>query len=178
VSVPPLRRQVLVVADPATAYRVFVHDIGARWPIASHGCFGAEATIAFDGERFVETAPDGRTAVWGTVTESREPSRVAFTWHPGRDAGAATHVEVTFAPAGEGTLVTLVHTGWEAYADPEAARSDYGRGWPKVLGRFAAVVSGVWRRRRDRPRRRERTGPTTAGEPRPTRDPMRPSGRR
>lgn len=134
-NVPPLRRQVLVACDPATAFRHWTDDIGAWWPVVSHSCFGEGSRVAFDGDRIVETSATGQTALWGTVVEVDEPSTLAFTWHPGRDAGTATRVTVSFTATAEDgvTLVTLVHTGWEVLADPAAARSEYSRGWFTVL---------------------------------------------
>jgi uncharacterized protein YndB with AHSA1/START domain/uncharacterized protein YciI len=141
-NVPPLRRQVLVACDPATAFRLWTDDIGAWWPVASHSCFGEGSHVAFDGDRIVETSSTGETALWGTVVEVDEPSTLAFTWHPGRDAGTATRVTVSFtATADDGvTLVTLVHTGWEVLADPTAARSEYSRGWFTVLDGLTGVA--------------------------------------
>lgn len=144
-TLPPLRREVLVSCAPATAYTLFVDDIGSWWPVASFGCFGEGSTVSFDGERFVETGPDGQTAVWGTITEAAPPRRVAFTWHPGLDPAAATHVAVTFTSTGDPdvALVTLEHTGWEAYAEPAAARDNYAGGWVTVLGRLVAALPAV-----------------------------------
>jgi uncharacterized protein YciI len=72
------------------------------------------------------------------------PEAVAFSWHPGYSADRASRVEVTFAAAGSGqTLVTLTHTGWEAFADPAAARAEYDQGWPFVLERYAQHVAGA-----------------------------------
>lgn len=136
---PPLRREVIVAADPATAHRLWVEQIGAWWPVASHGVFGAAATVAFEGGEIVETSASGERAVWGTVTVSEPPGRLAFTWHPGRSPDAATLVELAFEDVGDGrTRVTLTHTGWEAYDDPAAARQDYADGWPLVLGALAS----------------------------------------
>lgn len=138
-SLPPLRRQVLVACDQPTAYRLFLGEIGSWWPLGTHGCFGAGGSLAFDGERIVETGPAGDIAVWGTAIDVDEPRAVTFTWHPGREADAATRVTVSFTPTGDpdATLVTLEHAGWEIYADPEAARDDYAGGWVTVLGRYA-----------------------------------------
>jgi uncharacterized protein YndB with AHSA1/START domain len=62
-----------------------------------------------------------------------------MTWHPGFEAERATLVEVTFSGTVEGgTLVELVHGGWEALGEgATAARTGYEQGWPMVLGRFA-----------------------------------------
>jgi activator of Hsp90 ATPase-like protein len=69
-------------------------------------------------------------------------STVAFTWHPGQPAERASHVEVTFAAADVQTLVSVKHTGWDAFADPAAARAEYDHGWPLVLGRYQEHVAG------------------------------------
>lgn len=138
-TLPPLRRQVLVGCDQSTAYRLFLAEIGSWWPLATHGCFGAGGSLVFDGERIVETGPDGDVAVWGTVVARDEPRAVTFTWHPGRTAEAATQVTVTFTPTGDpaSTLVTLQHSGWEIHADPDAARGEYAGGWVTVLEHYA-----------------------------------------
>jgi uncharacterized protein YndB with AHSA1/START domain/uncharacterized protein YciI len=137
-SLPPLRRQVLVGCDTATAYRLWLDDIGTWWPLERFSCFGDGARVSFQGEQIIETAPSGETALWGSITEAREPSLLSFTWHPGRDAAQATHVTVSFTPTSDeaATLVTLVHTGWEALADPAAGRAEYGEGWLEVLDRL------------------------------------------
>ncbi len=135
---PPIRRQVLVDADPATAFTVFTTSLGRWWPLAELSVFGTGATVAFTDEQIVETAGNGETSVWGTVSSWQAPDVVAFSWHPGRKPELAGHVEVTFVAAGEQTLVTLTHTGWETYEDPAAARAEYDSGWPTVLGRFKA----------------------------------------
>jgi Activator of Hsp90 ATPase homolog 1-like protein len=66
---------------------------------------------------------------------------VAFTWHPGRPAERASHVEVTFAAVGAQTLVWLEHTGWDAFDDPAAARAEYEHGWPLVLDGYQEHLS-------------------------------------
>ncbi len=88
------------------------------------------------GCQLVEQAATGQQAVWGTVTRWEPPAAVAFTWHPGRMPDRPSHVEVTFTATGPQTLVTLVHSGWEVYADPAAMRAEYDHGWPIVLGHY------------------------------------------
>ena len=135
-AIPPIRREVLVDADPAVAFEVFTAGIGLWWPIAEKSVYGAGGTVAFAGGQIVEQSPDGQRAVWGTVTRWEPPTRVAFTWHPGYAPERASHVEVAFAAAGPQTLVTLTHTGWDVFADPADARAEYDRGWPIVLDRY------------------------------------------
>jgi uncharacterized protein YndB with AHSA1/START domain/uncharacterized protein YciI len=136
-SIPPIRREILVDADPAVAFEVFTDGLGDWWPLGEHSVHGQGGTVAFDGGQIVERSADGEAAVWGTVTRWEPPAAVAFTWHPGRAAQRASHVMVTFAAAGAQTLVRLEHAGWEAFDDPAAARVEYEHGWPLVFGRYA-----------------------------------------
>jgi uncharacterized protein YciI len=135
-TVPPIRREILVDTDPVTAFEVFTARIGLWWPLAELSVYGAGATVTFTDGQVIERSADGHTAVWGTVTRWEPPGAVVFTWHPAQPAERASHVEVTFAAAAEQTLVTLEHVGWDAFADPAAAREEYDHGWPMVLDRY------------------------------------------
>ena len=159
-TVPPVRREIIVDADPAAAFEVFTAALGQWWPLDELSVYGKGATVAFADGRIVERSADGEAAVWGTVTRWEPAAAVAFTWHPGQPAERASRVLVTFAPvpgpAGAGptaagqTLVRLEHTGWDAFADPAAARAEYDHGWPLVLDRYREHVSaggeddGTW----------------------------------
>jgi uncharacterized protein YciI len=132
----PIRCEVLVQLAPDEAFELFTSRIGEWWPLAEHGVFGAGGTVAFTEGQIVETF-EGRTSVWGRVTEWEPGVRVAFTWHPGRQADSASAVSVSFsAREADQTLVVLEHAGWEAFDDPTAAREEYNHGWPRVLGRY------------------------------------------
>lgn len=139
---PPIHREVLVAAAPATAFDVFTAGIDRWWPVAELSVFGAGATVAFVDGRILERSAEGETAVWGTVTRWDPPEAVAFTWHPGKDPERASHVDVSFTVADEGTLVVLEHSGWEVFAEPAVARDEYGQGWPGVLGHYRDAVEG------------------------------------
>ena len=134
-TVPPIRREILVDADPVTAFEVFTGHLGRWWPLGELSVYGDGdgATVAFADGQIIERSADGQLAVWGTVTRWEPPGTVAFSWHPGQAAESASHVEVTFAAAASQTLVTVEHSGWEAFADPAAARAEYDHGWPMVL---------------------------------------------
>ena len=124
-----------VDATPETAFAVFTERIGEWWPLERYSIFGAEATVAFEDDRIVERSPSGETRIWGEILEVEAAARVRFTWHPGRpDDEEPTEVEVTFVADGDGTLVTLVHSGWERVSEERrAGRADYENGWPGVL---------------------------------------------
>jgi uncharacterized protein YndB with AHSA1/START domain len=137
----PLVKKVRVEATVEEAFRRFTHEMGTWWPMAVHSV-SREAcrTVRFGsavGADLVEEAEDGSIHVWGTVTAWDPPSRVSFTWHPGRDANGSQDVTVSFEPDGAGTLVRLVHTGWERLGDAAAeTRQGYDAGWDGVLGLF------------------------------------------
>jgi hypothetical protein len=137
-SVPPIRREIHVEATPAVAFRVFTDRIGQWWPLSEFSVYGAGATVSFADGELVEVGPAGERSVWGSVTVWQPGERLAFTWHPGRTPDRAGLVTLTFREAATGTVVTLVHSGWEAFADPAGARAEYDSGWPTVLGRYAA----------------------------------------
>ncbi|GAA3834924.1 hypothetical protein KACC15558_13560 [Brevibacterium ammoniilyticum] len=142
-SLPPIHREIVVHADPATAFAVFTERIGAWWPLDSLSISGTGATVAFVDGVLVETAPDGTTSPWGEVTEWVPPKRLAINWHPGHDPEQASQVSVEFTAVGDQTLVVLEHAGWERFADAVAARQEYDAGWPKVLSRYQAAVGGT-----------------------------------
>ena len=94
------------------------------------------------GGRFrVDVTGDGDVAL-GTFLEIDPPRRVVFSWGWERPEAAfgpgETVVEVTLTPAGEGTLLRLVHRGLPARAQRRSAE-----GWEHYLRRLALAASGV-----------------------------------
>ena len=131
-SFPPIVRQVVVKALAERAFARFTDEIHTRWPLASHSVLEGEAeSLSFEGRvggRIVERGPDGRECVWGTVVAWEPPRRVAFTWHPGREAGhqarlrpepARAPPEYSAGPRGSRTAPT-------APASPRALGGDGG----------------------------------------------------
>ncbi len=142
-TVPPISREVLVDAGPQIAFDVFTGDIGRWWPVAELSVYGAGGTVTMADEEIVERSPDGHSALWGTITRWEPPFALSFSWHPGQLPNGASHVEVTFTAAGEQTLVTLTHSGWDTFDDPAAARAEYEQGWPLVLTQYAGQVQNA-----------------------------------
>ena len=139
---PPVLRAAHVARPVDEAFAVFTRQIGAWWPLPTHGAFGADAGgLAFEDGLLVERALDGRTCVWGEVLSWEPPHRIVLSWHPGRGPGHASEVEVRFAAVdGGGTRVELEHRGWERFgADAVARRRGYvGPGaWGHVLDHYA-----------------------------------------
>jgi uncharacterized protein YndB with AHSA1/START domain len=148
-AIAPLVRQVTVALAPERAFDLFTRRVDTWWPLASHSMGGATSrALRLDEDGFVETLGDGRECPWGSVLAWEPPSRLAVTWHPGGSAETATLVEVTFVPEGSGTLVRLVHSGWERLPADRlggpGAYGGYAEGWTYVLGRLAATAPTGW----------------------------------
>ena len=136
--IAPVRKSVTVAIAPLQAFELFTRDIGTWWPLATHSVgLVRSARLSFGsavGDQLVETLADGTTEEWGTVLQSEIPRRIAFSWHPGRSPLEATQVEVTFTPDSTGgTIVELVHSGWERWEDGETQAANYREGWDPVL---------------------------------------------
>lgn len=141
-SVEPVVKEITVGWPVDRAFERFTAEIGRWWPLGSHSVGQERArTCAFEpraGGRLYETTGDGSEHVWGHVTIWDPPRRVAFTWHPGRDADTRQEVEVAFDPVDGETRVRLVHAGWERLGEEaEETRARYVPGWDFVLDRYA-----------------------------------------
>jgi uncharacterized protein YndB with AHSA1/START domain len=146
-------KTVAVPLPPEAAFELFTAGMAQWWPLETHsvaadtheGRVRAE-TVTFEpgpSGRIIETMSDGSQCEWGRVQAWDPPHRVAFSWKPNLGDGPATHVEVTFSPTGTGTLVELVHTGWEAFGpSAEDRRRGYDTGWEPVLRRLVAAAGG------------------------------------
>jgi hypothetical protein len=143
--IAPVVKSVEVACAPDRAFELFTSGIGQWWPLLTHSVYGEEAASvvmgAGIGTEIVETSAAGQRSSWGTIV-AWEPGRsVAFTWHPGLPVEETTDVVVRFTPTARGTLVELVHTGWERWEDPGSKRDNYDAGWVSVMARFADRAS-------------------------------------
>ena len=150
VSIEPVVKTITVACTPQDAFRYFTNDFGMWWPSATQSvvAYASEfkdkpASVIFeqrDGGRIFECARSGEEHLWGTLLAWEPPTRVAFSFHPGRDANEAQRVDVTFSPVPEGTIVVLTHSGWDKLsANAQKARDSYHQGWESV---FVATYRG------------------------------------
>ena len=141
---PPVIRSAWVRRPPQEAFSIFTDNIGAWWPLPTHGLFGDRAGgLSFHNGHLVEMAVDGTKAVWGQIRVWEPPSRVVLSWHPGSEETEASEVEVLFTPQDGGTQVVVEHRGWEAFgANAMARRRGYvgPNAWGYVLDHFANGV--------------------------------------
>jgi uncharacterized protein YndB with AHSA1/START domain len=143
---------VLVPLAPQAAFELFVERFSDWWPRDSHHISDGAATGMLEpreGGRFYERADDGSECDWGYVRELKAPERLVLAWHLtpqwrfDPDPAAATEVEVTFDPEGDGTRVTLEHRGFEVHGDAgpglrESVSSEGG--WPALLEKYRAAA--------------------------------------
>ena len=145
VSIEPVVKTVTVACTPEEAFRYFTADFATWWPAATHSVVAyasqfkdKPATVVFEPRvsgRIFERTRAGEEHSWGSVVVWQPPTRVAFSFHPGRDDKEAQTVEVTFSAALEGTRVVLTHSGWEKLSDnARQARDSYNQGWEGVFG--------------------------------------------
>jgi uncharacterized protein YndB with AHSA1/START domain len=72
------------------------------------------------------------------------PRRLAYLWHIYGPREDATEVEVTFAPEGHDTAVTIVHRGWERLGARGPAGQGRGRqGWAGLLPHYRRAVHAL-----------------------------------
>jgi uncharacterized protein YndB with AHSA1/START domain len=147
----PVRKSLTVPAAPARAFEVFTAGFGRWWP-ASHSIGDSplrEGVLECrPGGRWYGSLEDGTEAMWGEVLAWDPPGRVLLAWRIGADwkydPSLLTEVEVTFAPDGGGTLVTLEHRKLENMGEGagslrEAFESDGG--WMGLLRLYASAVA-------------------------------------
>lgn len=143
-TIPPVEKSIVVPWDPEAAFERFTARIHEWWPLRTHAVEPDRARSCAieprEGGRIYETLDDGSERPWGTVTVWEPPRRLAFTWHPGRDASTRQEVAIAFLPEEDGTRLELVHTGWERLRErAEETRRQYSPGWDHVLGLYAGA---------------------------------------
>ena len=135
----PVEKSVRVSLTQAEAFKLFTDGIASWWPLATHSVSGDRAVCCTVeprvGGRIYETGSGGRQILWGAVIAWEPPSRLVFSWHPGREAEGAQEVEVLFEAHEGGTRIVLTHRGWQKLGDQaESNRRRYDTGWDTVLG--------------------------------------------
>ena len=144
--VEPIRKQLMVGLQVETAFKLFTEGMGRWWPLLTHSVGEEQAETCFlegwVGGRIVEVLKDGSQSEWGRVLTWEPHQRVSFRWYPGREPDTAQEVAVTFSEIPTGTLVELVHVGWETLGDKALKiRDSYDTGWDLVLTKYVAQAS-------------------------------------
>jgi uncharacterized protein YndB with AHSA1/START domain len=138
-----------VAVPPDVAFEVFTAELDRWWRPgpAFRGYVAGELILEprLDGRLFERRSSDARAPVLerGRVLVWEPPTRLAFSWRAGNfEAHESTRVEVIFELQGEGTCVTLRHSGWAALRPDHPVRHGttgiatvhmIGRWWGELL---------------------------------------------
>ncbi len=141
----PLEVSFTVECSPEHAFDTWARRIGTWWP-KGHSVSGDPGlTVVLEprvGGRIFERTPDGEEHEWGEVLAWDPPHRLTYLWHIRLDRADATEVTIAFAGDAAGTLVTIVHRGWERLgAKGEEWRDRNRRGWGGLLPHYRAACS-------------------------------------
>jgi uncharacterized protein YndB with AHSA1/START domain len=147
-----VRRDITVQAAPEKAFRVFTERFDSWWPRSHHIAEPemAEAIIEpREGGRWYERGVDGSTCDWGEVLTWDPPHRLVLSWRIGgdwqleSDPAAASEIEVTFTPEGDGTRVQVEHRHFERHGATAAALAEGvggDGGWNGLLKRYEEAL--------------------------------------
>ena len=73
-TLAPVIRAAWVQRTPSDAFAIFTDEIGAWWPLPTHGLFGSDAGgLGFRDGLLIEHATDGRETTWGEIPAWNEP---------------------------------------------------------------------------------------------------------
>jgi len=147
VKIEPVRKQLKVGLSVERAFELFTTGIGKWWPLLTHSVGEERAETCFFegwvGGRIVEVLKDGSQSEWGKVLAWEPFHQVIFQWYPGREPDTAQEVMVTFSEIPGGSLVELIHTGWESLGgEALAKRNGYEKGWDYVLAKYIIAANG------------------------------------
>ncbi|MEO0979336.1 MAG: SRPBCC domain-containing protein [Pseudomonadota bacterium] len=144
-SLEPVTVVAKINRSPSETFDAFLSKVSHWWPLETHSVSPylgepAPETVVierYEGGKIFEISTKGDHRIWGTILNYQEGKRVTFSWHPGSPEHEATTVSVAFDLADDGkTIVTLVHSGWEARGDKAAEiRGNYLTGWTDIIQR-------------------------------------------
>jgi uncharacterized protein YndB with AHSA1/START domain len=104
-----LTRTISLNCNVAHAFAVFTDKIDLWWPRGHRKTTDGRLRLQLvTGGALIDRAPDGSEWRMAEVVEIDPPTLLKLDWYPGSPA-APTAVEIRFAPATEGTVVTVTH---------------------------------------------------------------------
>jgi hypothetical protein len=151
-TVEPIRKQILVEASQAHAFRVFTDGIDRWWPREHHiGKSPLKRSVLEPGVngRWYAICEDDSQCDVGKVLAWEPPGRLLLAWQINGDwrydAAFVTEIEVRFIVEGpKRTRVELEHRNLERYgvAAPAIRKTiDSPGGWGGILASFSRVAS-------------------------------------
>lgn len=151
-AVAPVRKEVVVNASAAHAFRVFTEGVDRWWPRQHHiGKSPLKRAVIEPekGGRWYSICEDGSECDIGAVLVWDPPRRLVLSWQINGewkfDPSFHTEVEVTFTADGPAKATVVVeHRNLEAYGKQAAAiREMIGAdsGWGLIVSNFARVAN-------------------------------------
>ena len=135
-----IQRTVEVAHPPARVWAALTTAEGlGAW-------FGNEATIDLRPGGSARMTWTNGFAVDMRVERVEEPTVFGFTWQIEElpdDDPRRTYVEFTLEPAGGGTRLTVVETGFETTSDPAGNLESHRTGWNSELDKLVALLDGA-----------------------------------
>jgi uncharacterized protein YndB with AHSA1/START domain len=134
-----------IEVEPELAFAVFTRELDTWWGRGPQYRFLApyQGTLVLEpgvGGRLIHVADEaaGRVFVVGQIEVWEPPHRLALTWRlPNFESDQTTRVRVSFEPIGDGTRVSVTHSGWDALPARHPAR--HGR-----TGHHFVMMRGQW----------------------------------
>jgi uncharacterized protein YndB with AHSA1/START domain len=135
-----------VAVPQDVAFQIFTEDIdrwwrrGLRYRVASgdRGFLHLEPRLGGKIYESFDSASGAKVFETGEIIAWEPPARLVFSWRASNFAAAElTEVEVSFAPRGDSTLVTVTHRGWAAI------RPDHPVRHGKDVSAFLRLM-GLW----------------------------------
>ena len=106
---------------------------------------GGRADLEEGGDYVLEANSHGREGeklCWGKVLEMKKPERLVHTFTHAHLKGAETTCTWTLEAVKGGTILTLVHDGWEAFEEaPFGMASNHDKGWDEHFARLRTVAN-------------------------------------
>jgi uncharacterized protein YndB with AHSA1/START domain len=80
----------------------------------------------------------GGTPHYGRFIDIERPGRIQYSWMSPNTLGEESMVTVTFQAKGEGTLLTLLHSG----LPNDAMAKAHEKGWNSIFDKFSNIFAG------------------------------------
>jgi DNA-binding transcriptional ArsR family regulator/uncharacterized protein YndB with AHSA1/START domain len=139
-AMTPLEIEFTVACTPAHAFDVWTAKTTLWWPSGHSVSTDPDLTVTFEphaGGRIFERTSTGTEHDWGEILDWEPPHLLRYLWHLRADRRDATEVEIRFTAADDGTLVTIVHRGWERLGAAAHEWRDRNRqGWAGLLPHY------------------------------------------
>jgi Activator of Hsp90 ATPase homolog 1-like protein len=139
----PITLSFEVDCEPAHAFDLWATRTSLWWPPSHSRSGDPDLQVLFEprpGGRIVERASDGAEYTWGEVVVWEPPGRLEYLWHIYGERSHATHVAIAFEAQSAGTLITIVHSGWEQVAGGTELRKRNVEGWSGLVPHFESAV--------------------------------------